>query len=164
MTLLRINDQVSNRMLRDERGSVLIEFALLAPAVIMLLIGVVQVGLHIQNSNAVRNLAADGARFAVVESQLDRPSSTDTVETWIRSHAVGSRYNLKADRLNICVTSSGTAASPGCPDEVAAVTSRISGVREMQIRIIYNAPNHLPFIDGALKLDYTRPVFLLTPS
>lgn len=165
MIRIRPSCALATRMRRDECGSVLIEFALLAPAVIMLLMGVVQVGLHVQNSNAVRNLAADGARFAVVQAQLDRPTSTDTVETWIRSRGVGSRYNLNTDRLNICVTSSGSTASPGCPSGVAAVTSRVTGVREMKIRITYNAPDYIPFVAGnVLQLDYTRPVFLLQPA
>ena len=155
-----------NRMSRDESGSVLIEFALLAPVIIMLLLGVVQVGLHIQNSNAVRNLASDGARYATVQSQLDRPTSTDTVETWIRSRGVGPKYNLSTNRLNICVTSSGATASPGCPIAgTPSVTSRITGVREMQIQITYSAPDYIPFVAGEmLQLNYTRPVFLLIPT
>ena len=162
---VRTHRALADRMRRDERGSVLIEFALLAPAVIMLLLGVVQVGLHVQNYNAVRNRAADGARFAVVQAQRDRPTSGDTVETWIRSRGIGPKYNLNTDRLSICVTSSGSAASPGCPTGAAAVTSRVTGVREMKIQIIYRAPDHIPFVAGnVLRLDYTRPVFLLQPA
>ena len=57
------------RLARDKQGSVLVEFALLAPVLLTLMVGVVQVGLHVQNVNAVRNLAADGARAAMVEYQ-----------------------------------------------------------------------------------------------
>jgi hypothetical protein len=135
----------------DERGSVLIEFALLAPVFLTLLMGVVQVGLHMQNSNAVRNLASDGARFAVVQYQRERHSPTDVIETWIRSEGVGGKYNLATDRLGVTVTEE----SP----------SRIAGAIEMEIRVTYSAPDFLAFVPGeVLELEYVRPVFLLPPA
>jgi Flp pilus assembly protein TadG len=139
------------RLGADERGSVLIEFALLAPVFLTLLIGVVQVGLHMQNANAVRNLASDGARFAVVQYQRERNSPTEVIETYIRSEGVGGKYNLATDRLTVTVTEE----SP----------SRIAGAIEMEIRVAYNAPDFLAFVPGELlQLDYVRPVFLLPPS
>lgn len=131
----------------DKRGSVLVEFALLAPIFLTLLVGVVQIGLHIQNMNAVRNLASDGARFAVVEYQRDQKSSTSIIETWIRSEGVGSKYNLDTDRLGVTVTTQ---------------TTRITGTTEMKISITYDAPDYLAFVPGdVLQLTYERPVFLL---
>lgn len=138
-------------IVRDTRGSVLVEFALLTPMFLTLLVGVVQVGLHIQNSNAVRNLASDGARFAVVEYQRGHQSSTDIIETWIRSTGVGPKYNLNTDRLEVIVT--------------PQATSRIDGAIEMEIGLTYNAPDYLAFVPGdALQLNYHRPVFLLPVS
>lgn len=131
----------------DQRGGVLVEFALLAPAFLTLLVGVIQIGMHIQNSNAVRNLASDGARFAVVQYQRDQQSSTDIIETWIRSRGVGGRYNLDTDRLGVTVTPQ---------------TTRIAGTIEMNIQITYDAPDFLAFVPGdVLQLTYERPVFLL---
>jgi Flp pilus assembly protein TadG len=148
MNCARPRSLVARRIRRDERGSVLVEFALLAPVFITMLIGAVQVGLQIQNTNAVRNLASDGARFAVVQYQLNRESSIDTLETWIRSRGVGYKYNLNTDRLTIAVTQ--------------ATTSRITGTKEMQIQITYDAPDYLVMLPGDMfQLSYTRPVFLL---
>lgn len=131
----------------DRRGSVLVEFALLAPVFLTLLVGVIQIGLHIQNSNAVRNLASDGARFAVVEYQRNQKSSTSIIETWIRSQGVGPKYNLNTDRLGVSVTTQST---------------RITGTTEMKISITYDAPDFLAFVPGdVLQLTYERPVFLL---
>jgi Flp pilus assembly protein TadG len=139
---------LTERLARSERGSVLVEFALLTPVFITLLMGILQVGLHVQNANAVRNLASDGARFAVVQYQLDRVSTTDIIETWIQSRGIGDKYNLTNDRLGVTVTE--------------ASVSRITGAREMQISVSYQAPNYLAFVDGAgLDITYTRPVFLL---
>jgi Flp pilus assembly pilin Flp len=139
------------RLRNDERGSVLIEFALLAPVFLTLLIGVVQVGLHMQNANAVRNLASDGARFAVVQYQRERNSPTEVIETWIRSEGVGGKYNLATDRLGVTVTEEST--------------SRIAGAIEMEIRVTYSAPDFLAFVPAeVLQLQYVRPVFLLSPT
>ena len=131
----------------DHRGSVLVEFALLAPVIIALLIGVVQVGLHVQNSNAVRNLASDGARMATVAYQRGNQLTAEQIGIMIRSEGVGGKYNLDTDRLEINVTQP---------------TSRIGGVREMRIQITYDPPNFLSFGGvSALRLSYERPVFLL---
>jgi Flp pilus assembly protein TadG len=147
MTWLRLTP-AQLRLRSDQRGATLVEFALLAPVFLTLLIGVLQVGLQVQNSNAVRNLASDGARFAVIQYQLDRGSGVDVIETWIRSRAVGGTYNLDTDRLSVTVT------------DVA--TSRVLGAREMRIQIGYDAPDFLAFVGGeVLRLDYERPVFLL---
>lgn len=140
------------KLRHDERGSVIIEFALLAPVFLTLLIGVVQVGLHMQNSNAVRNLVSDGARFAVVEYQRERGgSTTEAIETTIRSKGVDGKYNLDTDRLGVTVTE--------------VIPSRIVGSIEMEIRVTYSAPDFLAFVPGeVLELEYVRPVFLLPPS
>src|SRR5690606_17589186 len=135
---------------RDERGAVLVEFAMLAPALLLLLIGVFQVGVHVQNANAVRNLAADGARWTVVQYQRGNSLTTEQVELGIAARGTGNRFNLNPDRLEV---------------EVTQPVSRIAGVREMNIRITYAAPNFLGFADvPALALDYERPVFLLIPA
>lgn len=136
-----------DRIGSDRRGSVLVEFALLAPVIIALLIGVVQVGLHVQNSNAVRNLASDGARMATVAYQRGNQLTAEQIGIMIRSEGVGGKYNLDTDRLEINVTQP---------------TSRIGGVREMRIQITYDPPNFLSFAGvSALRLSYERPVFLL---
>ena len=148
MRLLR--QSRSATFIAEKRGGVLVEFALLAPIFITLLVGVVQIGLHIQNANAVRNLASDGARFAVIEYQRGQQSPTEIIETWIRSRGVGGRYNLNTDRLGVTVTTQ---------------TSRIPDTIEMNIQITYDAPDFLAFVDGdILQLKYERPVFLLEPT
>lgn len=136
-----------NRLAHDRQGSVLVEFALLAPVLLTLLLGVFQIGIQVQNSNAVRNLASDGARWAVVQYQRGNALTEEQIELGIAARGTGDKYNLKADRLNV---------------QVAEPASRIAGVREMEISITYDAPNFLGFADiRALDITYQRPVFLL---
>ena len=138
------------RIRRDGRGAVLVEFALLAPVILTLLFGVVQVGIHMQNYNAVRNLAADGARFAVVEYQRGNALSTTAIRAAILAQGFGPKYNLNSNLLAVNVTQPAT---------------RIAGLREMRIRVTYDAPDFLAFVDGdALQIVYERPVFLVIPS
>lgn len=133
----------------DQRGAALVEFALLAPIIFTLLFGVVQVGLHMQNYNAIRNLAVDGARFAVVEYQQGNELSTTAIQAEIESRGFGPKYNLNSNLLAVQVTEPAT---------------RIAGLREMNIRITYDLPDFLAFVDTeALQLEYERPVFLVIP-
>ena len=138
------------RLARDERGGTLVEFALVSPIMLTLLFGVIQVGLHVQNANAVRNLAADGARAAVVEYQRGNSLSANQIAAEIRARGVGPKYNLNLDRLDVVVTEE---------------ASRIGGVDEKSIAISYDMPNYLAFVDlSDLTIEYERPVFLLPPT
>lgn len=133
----------------DQRGAVLVEFALVAPVILTLLFGVVQVGLHVQNYNAIRSLAADGARFAVVEYQQGNELSATAIEAQIEARGWGPKYNLNSNLLSVQVTEP---------------TTRIAGLREMNIRITYDMPDFLAFVDtDALVIEYERPVFLVIP-
>lgn len=146
MTRLRAPLSIA-RLRGDERGAALVEFALVAPIFLTLLMGVIQVGLHVQNTNAVRNLASDAARYAVVEYQRGNKLSTSQISMVIRARGVGPRYNLNTDRLNVTVTEP---------------ASRIGGVREMRIALSYDLPDFLAFVDnGAFQINYVRPVFLI---
>jgi Flp pilus assembly pilin Flp len=145
----RLSHHSLTRIRRDVRGAVLVEFALLAPVILTLLFGVVQVGIHMQNYNAIRNLASDGARFAVVEYQQGNELSATAVQAEIESRGFGPKYNLNSNLLTVQVTEPAT---------------RIAGLKEMNIRITYDMPDFLAFVDtDALTLDYQRPVFLVIP-
>lgn len=52
----------------DERGASLIEFAILAPLLIILILGIVEFGWLFGQFNDVRHAAREGARFAAVDS------------------------------------------------------------------------------------------------
>ena len=60
----------NSRILRDQSGSTIVEFAILAPAIIGLLFGVFQVGLGMQAKNSMRSIAQETARYAVVARPL----------------------------------------------------------------------------------------------
>ena len=73
---------------RNQRGGSAVEFALLAPVFIALMMGVVEVGVYMQNYSAVRALATDASRFAAVEYQKNNKITEGTLESNIRSMGI----------------------------------------------------------------------------
>lgn len=137
-----------NRMLRDENGAAIIEFALLGPALIVMLLGVLQVGLGLQGYNAMRNLSADVSRYAMVQYQTGNQVSNSQIRTWARNHAQGAPYLMDPDRLGVVIEDAGT--------------QRVVGARELNITVSYRITSVLEFIDiEGPRLDFERPIFLL---
>ena len=136
------------RLTKDRHGSSAVEFALLAPVFIGLMMGVVEVGIYMQNFNAVRSLAAESSRFAAVEYQKNNKMTVPTLETNIRSMAVASPYNLSDDRLHVDI------------DEVSP--SAIDGARQFNITLTYDLPDIVGGISiDNISIDYSRQVFVL---
>ena len=141
------------RLAASERGSSVVEFALLAPVFLGLMLGVVEVGLYMQNHNAVRSLASDAARLAAVEYQKNNALSGATLASNIEAMGVASPYNLNDNQLTVTVTE----VSP----------ARVNGAREFDLDISYALPDviHGITLDN-FTIDYSRPLFVLdgTPA
>lgn len=136
------------RLTASERGASAVEFALLAPVFISLMLGVVEVGLYMQNYNAVRSLASDAARFAAIEYQKNNALTEEALKTNIQAMGVASPYYLMDSQLTVTVTE----VSP----------ARVNGAREFDLDIDYA----LPDIIGGTTIDnftvsYSRPLFVL---
>jgi len=142
--------RLAGALRRDQSGSTLVEFALLAPAFLTLMFGIMQVGVHMQNYNAVRNLAADGARFAVVSYQKGNQLSATSIQAEVFSRGVRPKYGLNGNRLEVTV-------------DPITDSADIAGIKETTIHITYDAPDFLGDLvpGGTLDLAYERPVFLL---
>lgn len=136
------------RLGRDNRGGAAIEFALLAPVFIALMFGVVEVGLYMQNYNAVHSLATDAARFAAVEYQKNNKVTTSALEDNIHSIGMATPYNLSGSALHV--------------DANEVTPSPIDGARQFNLTITYD----LPDIVGGTSIDnitisYSRQIFVL---
>ncbi|KUO49685.1 MAG: hypothetical protein APF78_12545 [Sphingomonadales bacterium BRH_c3] len=136
-----------NRFLRDARGSTIIEFALLAPVLIVATIGVFHVAIYMQNYNSLRSIASDTARRVMIEYQKENQVSPIEIEAIARSIAVGAPYLLETDQLQVTVTQAGT--------------SRVQDATEMDIAIAYLGEDFLPLVNiDALNMTYSRPIFV----
>ncbi len=142
---------IVNRMralARDGGGASAVEFALLAPVFIALLIGAVAVGIYMQNIHAVRSLATDASRFAAVEYQRNNKISTTVIKDNIEARAVSTPYMLNPELLTVSVTE--------------VTPSRVNGARELSMTISYALPSFI----GGTKIDaftysQTRPIFVI---
>jgi Flp pilus assembly protein TadG len=85
-----------------DRGSAAVEFALLLPILLLLLLALVQVGVLARDSLLLTQASRAGAREAAVQP------SADAVDDAVRVAAVG----LDPDRLSVDVAWSGMRGSP----------------------------------------------------
>ena len=85
-----------------QRGSSTVEFALLLPILLLVLLALVQVGVLARDSLLLTQASRAGAREAAVQP------STDAVEHAVRDAAPG----LAAERLSVNVAWSGARGSP----------------------------------------------------
>ncbi len=136
------------KLCRDKRGAAIIEFALLAPVFIALMMGVVEVGLYMQNYNAVHSLATDATRFATVEYQKNNKLDPAGLENNIASMGTESPYNLNPDNLHVSV-------DPVIPSEV-------NGALQFALTVDYDLPDLIggTSIDN-ITISYSRQIFVL---
>lgn len=135
----------------DRKGSAIIEFALLAPFMFTLMIGVFQVAVFVQNYNAVRSVVSDTVRFVTVEYQKENDLGEDQIHAVLLSRAIGAPYLLDSDRLEIDISRS--------------ATSRVANATEFDVAVSYTLEDWLPFVDfEETTLTYNRPIFVVDPS
>lgn len=135
-------------MVRDCGGSVAIEFAILGPAVIAMMLGVVQFGRGMQAYNSMRSVAAETARYATVEYQNANSVTNTAIQTQARAIAVSNRYKLQTSRLGVTVTT--------------PATQRVVGAGERTVSLTYSVPTVLRIINlPDVSVSYSRPIFVL---
>ena len=119
-----------------ERGSAMVEFAIVSTVALTLIFGIIDFGRALYTYHLVSNAARLGSRFAMVRGSACKvtgcPASTDDVQAYVRSNAVG------VAPTSLAVTTTWNAA-PGC----------------------VNAANHDP---GCLvKVDVSYPFTFIVP-
>ncbi|MBA4044464.1 MAG: pilus assembly protein [Erythrobacter sp.] len=135
-------------MRRSQTGAAVVEFALLAPLFFMMLFGVLQTGIYLQNLNAVQSVTSDAARFVMIEYQKENQLSDEQIRSVILGMATNSPYLLDTDRIEIDVDRSGV--------------SRVAGTTEIDVRVRYTLTDFIPGVDLPLTvIDYSRPVWVV---
>lgn len=134
-------------LLRDSSGAAAVEFAMIAPMLITMVLGVMQLGLAMYSYNSLRGAANDIARYAVIQTQQGTFQNDADLTTQARAIAVAMPYALTTSRLTISVTQ--------------PTGQRVSGATEKTIAVSYNVPSVLGMIGmGDIPISYSRPVFL----
>lgn len=136
-----------SRLMRDRTGTAITEFAMLAPLIIALFLGVFHVGGAMQAYNALRALSMDTARFAAVEYQKNQTLTNAQIADWAKARAINAPYLLKEGRIEVATSTSGT--------------QRVTGASERTLTIRYAVPSFLGIIGIAdIPISYSRPIFV----
>lgn len=134
---------------RNRDGAATVEFGLLGPVMITVMLGVLQIGTAMWSYNSLRSIASETARYAVVNYQASNKLSTSAISSYASGVATASPYGLTASSLTVVVSSS--------------PTSRIAGTTEMSLTLSYQVPTLLSIVGmGNIPISYTRPIFLLS--
>ena len=148
MTIQKLKRARLRAIAKDGKGAAVVEFALLAPIFFTMLLGIMQVGVYLQNLNAVQSLASDGARYVMVEYQKDNTLSDEQIRQVLLGEAVNAPYMLDTDRLTVAVDRTGT--------------SRVTGATEIDITLTYTLSDFLPIQLPLSTITYSRPVWVVT--
>lgn len=144
-----LSQSLRARLRKDRSGASAIEFALLAPVFMMLLFGVLQAGVWLQNYNAVRSATHDAARTILIEYQAENNLTDEQIRRVVLARATTAPYFLDTDKLTVNINRLGT--------------TRVTGTTEIEVELRYAIDSFLPFADlPGSTVVYERPVFIVT--
>ncbi len=130
-------------------GSATVEFALISPLLITMIMGVVQFGMWMSAYNGLRSAADDAGRYVTVQYQKDTRVTNFEIAKWARERAIKAPYNLDDGAVTTFVAD--------------ATAQPINGVTEKSLQIVYQMPTILAFAKvPSFKMSYTRPLFVKT--
>jgi len=112
--------------LRDGRGQALVEFALVFPLFLLLLMSIITFGLYVFYNQQLQNAAREGARYAAVHSST---AQTPT-GSWINPSGPN-----RSDSYALVGTRPVDAPENGWPDMTGAARSKIWGIAPNQVSL-----------------------------
>ena len=142
-------ENLFRRIAGNVGGAAAVEFALVAPMVIGLMLGMFQVSIGMHNYNSLRGAVDDTARYTIVNFQTEERDDEAALEEEARRIATSSPYNLDGDKLDVTVD--------------MLDDSRVAGALEATISMEYDVPSVARMVGmGDIHLQYSRPVFLIS--
>lgn len=137
------------RILLRTEGSAAVEFGLITPVFLLMLLGVFQVGAWLQAYNAMRNAVSKTARTVAVEYQTDNKLTNQQIADLGLAIGTTPPYILKADDLQVEVS--------------APAAQSFTTARELELTMTYQMPSFLDFagISGP-SVTYSRALFVVT--
>ena len=138
---------------RNITGAAIIEFGILAPAIVTLFLGILQVGMWMQSYNALRSVAADTGRRVAVCYQIgtylgDCANMSQNIQmaTWARDRAID-HYLFNSADVSTDVTD--------------AANQRITGVTEKTLTLTYKFKSVMAIVGiEDQNVSYSRPIFV----
>ena len=125
-----------NRLRRSERGAAALEFVIIAPALILMIIGIARLGIVFMANAGLRNAVAEGARFATIHP---RPTNAQ-----IQTRITNSQFGLDPTLF-------------ATPTVAPGVTG---GLHYVDITASYSVPMDFLFFNaGSVTLTETRRAY-----
>lgn len=122
------------RARREERGSVIVEFALVAPLLLMIVMGIIDFGWMIDRNNMVNNVSRDAARVASLDGTFQQVK--DTADSELDSAGIDSSDPSVVTVTITCAPQNqgGQACAPN--DESSFNTNATSG-STVTVKVVY---------------------------
>jgi Flp pilus assembly protein TadG len=86
--------EVKMKVLKDQKGQALVEFAVILPLLLLLIMGIIEFGLMLNSYLTVRNVSREGARAGIVGS----------TNAEIENTIISTSPNLEESKLTINIT------------------------------------------------------------
>lgn len=141
---------MKRRLLSNERGSTVAEFAMVSPVVIMLILAALEFGGVLRANAGLRDLAGWGGRNAIIATQVDRSGETVDaagIRSGIIARAENPGYNLGEGTLAVTVT----------PTQDTTLLT----VHRVRIRLVYSHPVSVPFLPiASVPMTVERTFFV----
>ena len=121
--------RILRRLRGNSAGSTIIEFAILAPAIVTLFLGILQVGTWMQSYNALRSVAADTGRRVAVGFQRVDSTIDENIEMaeWARTRAIDA-YLFKDGNISTDVTDAANQRITGVTEKTLTVTATYTSI------------------------------------
>lgn len=101
------------RVVREERGSALVEFAMVCFLLMMVMIGVVEMARFLLIYNTIANAARAGARYAAVHGS-DNSASTTTIQGVVNGYLAAGGVDTSGATVYVVYPDTGSCNTPGC--------------------------------------------------
>jgi len=143
----RAGAQVASTPERGERGAVIVELALILPFLVILLLGIMDMGMLLREHQLVQNAAREGARLSILPQNLVGPCNPTANLSTIKQRVVD--YMAQS---NITITTDQVSINQAFPITVGSVTEYGSQVTVTYTRsLLIPAGGYLPFGSVSLK-------------
>ena len=130
-------------LIRDERGSPVIEFAIVVPALVSIIFGIAQLGLIYQANAGIQHALGEAARYATLYDS----SKTTKVHT-------EDEIRAKLDQKLF-----------GMANVTPSVTVPESGTGRMKLQVTYTKRLNFLFITGpTVTLTRSKVIYMVTPT
>jgi Flp pilus assembly protein TadG len=128
------------RLRRSERGAAALEFVIIAPALVLMIVGIARLGVLFMANAGLRNAVAEGARYAT----LYVPSTGRPTNSQIQARVTSSQFGLDSASFT----------------SVTVVPGSDGGVNYVDITANYSVPMDFIFFNaGSVTLSETRRAF-----